>query len=472
MALNSPIPFREALRRHEVRKVMPTNMGSGELREVHQGILQRSFFSARTTLAGYLQEAKSRIGELVDGKTDIATVRLRLKEELQRLDYSPSAEEAGTIKDLSSDRRLELVIRTNTQVAQNFGHWREGQDAAALDQWPAQELFRAEAREEERDWLSRWREAGESTGPINSGWTITPEGRMVALKNHAIWDQLGSVALFDDGLGNPFPPFAFNSGMDVRDIDREEAMELGLIDRDTQIEPETYDFELPPEAMPESLIIADPKPDRERAPREPEPAPVRPVSEALEVTRANAGPLEETKAIIDEVHSAPPLPKVLVDGKTQPENDAELVHDTAGNVFRMGVKDVPGQKFNLTHETGHLIDLKGFGTVGSASEAHPDLQEWRDAVRGTKLFRQMEKKAATTLDPEAKKYWRYLSSHTEMWARSYAQFIAERSGDPPLVTGVKEARKFGIAGGHWTERDFAPVRTAIEKLFTKKGWLK
>lgn len=245
MLLSEPIPFREALRRNAVRAVMPTNLGSAELRELNNQILQRSFFSARTTLEEYLQTAKREIERLIGGEVDPATVRLELKRTLDGLGYQAAPEDAGTIKDLRSDKRLDLVIKTNMEVAQGYGHFRQGQAPEVLDQWPAQELIRVIESKEKRDWLERFRLAGESTGSrINDGWTITPEGRMVALKNHPIWEALGSAALFEDGLGNPYPPFAFNSGMDVQDIDRDEAMELGIIDRDTQVEPAQTDFEM------------------------------------------------------------------------------------------------------------------------------------------------------------------------------------------------------------------------------------
>src|SRR6185503_2254093 len=113
------------------------------------------------------------------------------------------------------------VLKTNREIAQGYAQDRAGQDELLLDEWPAQELFRGEAREKERDWQERFRLAGDQSGsPIGDGWTITPDGRMIALKNHPIWDALGSSELFDDGLNNPFPPFAFASGMWVRDIDR------------------------------------------------------------------------------------------------------------------------------------------------------------------------------------------------------------------------------------------------------------
>jgi hypothetical protein len=475
MILSSPIPFREAMQRNDVRRVMPTNMGSAELRQLHQGILQRSFFMARNTLEGVLQTFKGEVGKLIDGTTDPATVRLRLKESLQSFNYEPSDEDRGTIKDLSSDRRLNLAIKTNLQMAQNFGHWRQGQDPAVLDQWPAQELFRATepegGEEAKRPWLKRWRMAGESTSKIGDGWTITPDERMIALKNHPIWDALGSVALFEDGLGNPFPPFAFNSGMEVRDIERDEAMALGLIDRDTQIAPKTGDFSLPEDAMPQSLIVGEPKPDKTPAPKAPKESPTAPVSEALEVVRANSGVLEQTKAVIDDVHEDGTLPQIPVDGKTSHSTYlGEFERDLQGNARRIGVKNIPGQELTFTHEIGHFIDAKGLGTHGFASEAHPDLQEWRDAIRKTQLANDIKAKLEVATAAKERKYYRYLISHCEMWARSYAQFIAEESGDPPMMKAVKE--RVGTSGGHWAVDDFKPVKAAIEKLFRKKGWMK
>ena len=56
---------------------------------------------------------------------------------------------------------------------------------------------------------------------------------MIALKNSDIWDRLGDSTTFPDALGNPYPPFAFNSGMGVEDISRAEAERLGVIEPHT-----------------------------------------------------------------------------------------------------------------------------------------------------------------------------------------------------------------------------------------------
>lgn len=52
----------------------------------------------------------------------------------------------------------------------------------------------------------------------------------IALKSHEIWDNLGDSSLFDDALDTSYPPFAFNSGMGVEEINRDEAISVGVID--------------------------------------------------------------------------------------------------------------------------------------------------------------------------------------------------------------------------------------------------
>ena len=75
------------------------------------------------------------------------------------------------------------------------------------------------------DWPARWRAAGNSVG-----WEGALQGRFIALKNSPIWQALGDGAGgFTDTLGNPYPPFAFSSGMDWVAVDRDTCEKLGLI---------------------------------------------------------------------------------------------------------------------------------------------------------------------------------------------------------------------------------------------------
>jgi hypothetical protein len=60
-------------------------------------------------------------------------------------------------------------------------------------------------------------------------------GRMIALKTDPIWTDISAFDL-------PYAPFDYNSGMDLRDIDRDEAVDLGLIDEDDTQNPEELSF--------------------------------------------------------------------------------------------------------------------------------------------------------------------------------------------------------------------------------------
>lgn len=245
MLFGSPIPFDEALQSRKVKALLPTALKSAEIMQFPAQVRERAMLSAQTLSAEYLQSISDKVETMLNPKTvlrdgvpvtqglDTATARLELKKFLQGISYTPPSDKAGTIEDLSSDGRLNLVLKMNVQMAQGYGNWKQGQDATVLDEFPAQELFRAEARKVPREWIERWRGAG---GKVFAGGD-GEKGRMIALKNDPIWTEISAFGL-------PYPPFDFNSGMDVRDVDRGEAIALGLIDRDTKIEPQSRGFEM------------------------------------------------------------------------------------------------------------------------------------------------------------------------------------------------------------------------------------
>jgi hypothetical protein len=61
----------------------------------------------------------------------------------------------------------------------------------------------------------------------------------------------------------------------------------------------------------------------------------------------------------------------------------------------------------------------------------------------------------------------------ELWARSYSQYIATRSGDPDLLKGIDMQRDPGrlYKDFHWSDEDFAPIAAAIDAMFKKLGWI-
>lgn len=222
MFFAEPIPFAEAIESRAVRQLLPTELRTDLLSTIPAELRERAMFSAGVTNAEQLQGFSNKVDELLAGTTDRATARRDLKTMLGSL--GASVDETD-LTDLRSDARLNLILDTNLQQAQGYGHWAQGQDEAVLDQWPAQELIRVQETRVQRDWPARWAEAG----------GIFFGDRMIALKNDPIWQSISRFGL-------PYAPFDFNSGMDVVDVDRDTAIEAGLIDRDTQIAPQSRDF--------------------------------------------------------------------------------------------------------------------------------------------------------------------------------------------------------------------------------------
>ena len=225
---SSPIPFNEAIDALKRKKLMPTTATAEELDALPDALKAEAFFSAKVHDARVLQEAKDAIEAIVhpEGRgsgnyMDLSTARDNIRKVLADIGYEAEEGKEGSIEDLSSDARLNLIVKTNVEMARGRGQWESTQDGDILYEFPCQELFRAEDRMVPRDWELRWRLAG---GTFY-------EGRMIARKDDPIWTEISR-------FGTPWPPFDFNSGMDVEDVDRDEAVALGVIAEDDVIEPQ------------------------------------------------------------------------------------------------------------------------------------------------------------------------------------------------------------------------------------------
>lgn len=220
-----------------------TGLNSKQLALLDREAKERALFSACTTEQRYVASMQDVLEELVAGEIGLAEARKRLTGMLEDFGYTPEhgfpdaeavkAASPGTIEDLSSFGRLNLVMDTNEGMAASVSRLAEETDET-LDLFPAWRLIRfMEPNGEPRDWALRWAVAGERVD-----WEGACQDDMVARKDSPIWQALGDGAGgFTDTLGNPYPPFAFNSGMGWEDVDRDEAYALGLeLDKPVRIE--------------------------------------------------------------------------------------------------------------------------------------------------------------------------------------------------------------------------------------------
>lgn len=246
----SSTPFVKALSRLQAQGLLPTSAGTFDLERIPAEIRERAMFSARVANTGFLQSAHDLLttavaggqrdasGAYVPGSyVDQATFRLKIKEFLGSIGYTPEtgadglpAAAPGTLKDLSSDARLNVIYQTNLQLAQGYGAHVADQAPARLDAWPAQELYRLESRRMRRTWGQRWNDAIQGLGSATTAKPVTnmvADDGMLALKNDPIWKAISRFDL-------PYPPYDFGSGMWVRDVSRAEAVAAGLMAEDDE----------------------------------------------------------------------------------------------------------------------------------------------------------------------------------------------------------------------------------------------
>ncbi len=242
---NDPV-VTDGLAQWRSREVFETDLSSAELRGFSRQLRERSLFSARTTSAHYLQEVGQVVDDIQSGKINMATGRLQLMRKLRELGYDPAIgfpedmahvppAERGSLQDLSSERRLNLMLETNLRMAANYGRMIAGNSEYERREYPAWELVRNFVRKIQRgtpdshtaSWQLRWHDAGESVG-----WQGAVQSPMVGLKDSPIWLALADGAGgYIDTLGNCYPPYAFGSGMGWRAVSRAECVKRGLADR-------------------------------------------------------------------------------------------------------------------------------------------------------------------------------------------------------------------------------------------------
>lgn len=211
-----------------------------------------------------------------------------------------------------------------------------------------------------------------------------------------------------------------------------------------------------------------------------------PVGRALTILPGIANDdLRDAVAAIDRVHGdgdLPPIPMMVV--RNLPDDrgrslDAMFVSRKVDGsapiasaiLIRSGAAH---RSFVAIHEVGHFIDLCGLPGSDVSSPSEAILSGWRTAVIGSRAYQELERLSGAWGD-RADERAAGLLAVEELWARSYAQFVATRSDSPPLLLALDAIR--GPAPDalyyprHWDDDDFAPIDAAIEGLFRGLRWI-
>ena len=222
------------------KRVSPTGLTSLEIRIWWSDKLkEQSLFSARTTTKSYLDRVKelladyqTTLGETAEGEPitqGLQRTRMQMLEKLNELGLVERDEDGNVIQgkmtNLGSAMRLNLIVKTNTELANSMRMKMVSQDPLQQVLNPAFEFIRNGTSKNPRDWGQRWNECASLCN-----WEGVAKGtpRMIALVNSPIWSFLGHK--YADSIGTDMPPFCWNSNMGWETVSREECKELGLIE--------------------------------------------------------------------------------------------------------------------------------------------------------------------------------------------------------------------------------------------------
>jgi len=193
---------------------------------------ENALFSSQIESMRVLQRAQSRLTDFLTGEREILPDgasalkvggRARFVELMRETaireglgDLVPP-EDRGGLKDITSQKRLELIFTTKVTQANSFAYAKQGMSPDVLDAFPAQRFIRVQDVKEPRSWHTQFE-------------------NKVFLKTSPIWRAI------NQDFGVPWAPWGWGCGHDVEDVDREEAEALGLLKPGEAVQPAPMDF--------------------------------------------------------------------------------------------------------------------------------------------------------------------------------------------------------------------------------------
>ncbi len=211
-----------------------------------------------------------------------------------------------------------------------------------------------------------------------------------------------------------------------------------------------------------------------------------PVSKAFDVL-SHRSTAAHTLNVIDSVHGDGVLPVIPI--RNAPPSAGYFGayrHFRSGEAVDIQITAGGSHKeLTLAHEVGHFLDHHAIPGKGFSSKYSKQMKAWRDAVHSSRAHKELKalldgpdfiRSSGGYVDMVSKKYVEYCLETHELWARSYAQWVATRSGDRLLKGQLSDILK-GIDRAdiaypiQWTDDDFSGIGKAIDGLVKELGWM-
>ena len=180
--------------------------------------------------------------------------------------------------------------------------------------------------------------------------------------------------------------------------------------------------------------------------------------------------IADAVAAIDQVHDGAALERCQV--IEEPIPNAYGYYDPYE--VKIGIDNGPAAvrpHMTMLHETGHYLDHKALGiAIDNRRVSDAAYQDWFAAVITSQRIRDLFLAYQSALDPDEMSHLYYLLSPPEIWARSYAQFIAQRSGNRVILDELVVMQTTNLQI-QWEDADFADIDRAIEAILREVGWM-
>ena len=145
---------------------------------------------------------------------------------------------------------------------------------------------------------------------------------------------------------------------------------------------------------------------------------------------------------------------------------------------RIELSRTGGDAFGFVHEFGHHLDHTFFGSAGTGSKAcgsarasSPEMRELMTAISRSKAHANLTNMKRHGFAHE-KRGAAYMLEPHELFARAYSQYVAQRSKDRRLISGLDErlsSRNTVAQHAQWQGSDFKPIAMAFDRLFAAHG---
>lgn len=228
-------------------------------------------------------------------------------------------------------------------------------------------------------------------------------------------------------------------------------------------------------------IPVAPVPEPAPQPLAPDPVPVAatvPVSRAIDLKTSEPG-VARALEVIDRVHGDGRLPRIPIETwQVMPQGVLGAYHTV--EPFWIKIRSYGNDFVNTTiHEIGHFLDQHGLGDgVIEASEMAsrrgigPLAKWWEAASRSEAIVEKMEilDRVRELRITDVVKVLEYQLDPAEIWARSYNQYVARRSGETDVIANLKQGKRDILGVEQWTSEDFQEIETAIDEVMRSLDW--